>query len=270
LEFKGYTFFGKKFLTKSKRKKRRAGLEEETPETIVIIVSLPNKIEIFGDDLIKVLTNEIKSKFGDKLFEIIEAEILRDQMIKSPAVMKVIEKGNKYKEDLNKLIKDANDYYFSSIIRKSDTTSIKMQKAISYLSLKGIDVAHIASKDYKDSFSTIKLFDPSDEKAVDFNRMAPFLITKIDIMEDSQELEIILQNNSDKEMHELTVKISHVKEYFEKEVLNEFIQVWYPKEQLVFLSPIIPQIKEYLIFVLDENKKEKLLSKRIDLELLNK
>ncbi|MFX0058923.1 MAG: hypothetical protein ACFE8J_11550, partial [Candidatus Heimdallarchaeota archaeon] len=30
LEFKGYTFFGKKFLTRSKRKKRRAGLEEET------------------------------------------------------------------------------------------------------------------------------------------------------------------------------------------------------------------------------------------------
>ena len=44
LEYKKYIFFGKKFLTKSKRIKRRAGLEEETPETIVIIVSLPNDI----------------------------------------------------------------------------------------------------------------------------------------------------------------------------------------------------------------------------------
>ena len=41
LEYKGFTFFGKKFLTKSKRIKRRAGLKEETPETIVIIASLP-------------------------------------------------------------------------------------------------------------------------------------------------------------------------------------------------------------------------------------
>ena len=40
LEFKGYTFFGKKFLTQSKREKRRSGLKEETPETIVIIASL--------------------------------------------------------------------------------------------------------------------------------------------------------------------------------------------------------------------------------------
>ena len=47
LEFKGYTFFGKKFFAKSKRKKKRAGLDEETPETIIIIISLPNEVEIF-------------------------------------------------------------------------------------------------------------------------------------------------------------------------------------------------------------------------------
>ncbi|MFX1357094.1 MAG: hypothetical protein ACFFA8_07385 [Promethearchaeota archaeon] len=269
LEFKGYTFFGKKFLTKSKRKKRRAGLEEESPETIVIIVSLPNKIEIFGDDLIKTMTEEIKSKFGEKLFEIIEAEILKDQMIKSPEIKELIKKGNKIKGELNELIKKANDDYFSNIIKQSDTTSIKMQKAISFLSLKGIDVTHIASKDYKDSFSTIKLFDPSDKKALEFNKKKPFSIIKINKMEDSQELEIIVKNNTDEEIYELTVKISHVKEYFEKEVLFEFIEVWYPKEELVFLSPIIPQINEYLIFILDENKKEKILSKRIDLKLLH-
>ncbi|MBA7605491.1 hypothetical protein ES703_12624 [subsurface metagenome] len=59
LEYKGYAFFGKKFSAKSKRKKRRAGLEEETPETIVVVVSLPIELEIFGDDLIRKLTDEI-------------------------------------------------------------------------------------------------------------------------------------------------------------------------------------------------------------------
>ena len=46
LEYKGYTFFGRKFYTTSKRIKRRAGLEVETPETIVVIVALPNDLEM--------------------------------------------------------------------------------------------------------------------------------------------------------------------------------------------------------------------------------
>ena len=90
------------------------------------------------------------------------------------------------------------------------------------------------------------------------------------MIEDSQELEIIVKSNTDKELLELTVKITHVHEYFEKEVLNESIDLWFPREELVFFSPIIPQINEYLFFIYDENKKERLLSKRIDLELLKK
>lgn len=270
LEFKGYTFFGKRFLTKSMRKKRRAGLEVETPETIVIIVSLPNKIEIFGDELIKNLTDEIRENFGSKMYEIIQAEVLRDEVIKSPETKKIIEKGNKIKAELMDLIDKTSNHFFSSVIKQSDTTSIKMQKAISYLAIKGIDVAHIASKNYKDSFSTIKLFDPKAKTSTNFNAKNTFSISSINLMNDSQELEILVQNNTNKEMHDLTVKITHVKEYFEKEILDEFIDLWFPKEELLFISPTLPQIKEYLFFILDENKKERLFSKRINLELINK
>lgn len=270
LEFKGYTFFGKRFLTKSMRKKRRAGLEVETPETIVIIVSLPNKIEIFGDELIKTLTDEIRENFGSKMYEIIQAEVLRDEVIKSPETKKIIEKGNKIKAELMDLIDKTSNHFFSSVIKQSDTTSIRMQKAISYLAIKGIDVAHIASKNYKDSFSTIKIFDPKAKPSANFNAKNPFSISSINLMNDSQELEILVQNNTNKEMQDLTVKITHVKEYFEKEILDEFIDSWFPKEELLFISPTLPQIKEYLFFILDENKKERLFSKRINLELINK
>lgn len=270
LEFKGYTFFGKRFLAKSLRKKRRAGLEEETPETIVIIVSLPNKIEIFGDDLIKTLTDEIRNNFGSKMYEIIQAEILRDQVIKSPETKKIIEKGNKIKAELMDLIDKTSEHFFSNVIKQSDTTSIKMQKAISYLALKGIDVAHIAFKNYKDSFSTIKLFDPNVKPSMKLNTKNTFSINSINLMNDSQELEILVQNNTNKELTNLTIKITHVKEYFEKEVLNEFIDLWFPKEELLFISPTLPQINEYIFFILDENKKERLFSKRINLELINK
>ncbi|MFW9937808.1 MAG: hypothetical protein ACFFD5_09170 [Candidatus Thorarchaeota archaeon] len=269
LEFKGYTFFGKRFLAKSLRKKRRAGLEEETPETIVIIVSLPNKIEIFGDDLIKTLTDEIRENFGTRMYEIIQAEILGDQVIKSPETKKIIEKGNKIKAELMDLIEKTSEHFFSDVIKQSDTTSIKMQKAISYLALKGIDIAHIASKNYKDSFSTIKLFDPNAEPSMKLNAKNKFSIKSINLMNDSQELEILVQNNTNEELSELTIKITHVKEYFEKEVLNEFIDLWFPKEKLLFISPTLPQINEYIFFILDENKKERLFSKRINLELIN-
>jgi hypothetical protein len=270
LEFKGYTFFGKRFLSKSHRIKRRAGLKEDTPETIIIIVSIPNKIEIFGDDLIKTLTDEIKEKFEDKMSEFIQAEILKDQVIKSTETKKIIEKGNKIKADLMNLIDKTSNHFFSNVIKQADTTSIKMQKAISYLALKGIDVSHIASKDYKDSFSSIKLFDPTEKVTNKFTEKSPFSIVNINLMNDSQELEILVRNNTDTEIHELNVKITHVKEYFEKEILNEFIDLWFPKEELLFISPTLPQIKEYLFFIIDENKKERLLSKRIDLKLLKK
>ncbi|MFX1259823.1 MAG: hypothetical protein ACFFAN_18380, partial [Promethearchaeota archaeon] len=83
LEFKNYLFLGRKFLTTSKRKKRRAGFKEETPETIVIIICIPNDIAIFGDELIQIMTEKIRENFEDKLFKIIECEIAKEQIIKS-------------------------------------------------------------------------------------------------------------------------------------------------------------------------------------------
>ncbi len=161
LEFKGYTFFGKKFLTKSDREKRRAGLKVETPETIVIIVSLPKSIELFGDELIRLLTQEVRDKYEDKLFEIIDSEILKEEVIKSPKIKKRIEKGESIKKGLRKSIEKTTNTFFSDVIKNSDTTSIRMQNAIAYLAFKGIDISPIERKGYEGSFSSIQLIDPS-------------------------------------------------------------------------------------------------------------
>jgi len=270
LEFKGYTFFGKKFLTKSKREKRRAGLKEETPETIVIVVSLPNNIELFGDELIRLLTQEVRDKYEDKLFEIIDSEILKDEVIKSPKIKKRIEKGESIKKELRASIEKTTNTFFSDVIKNSDTTSIRMQKAIAYLAFKGIDVSHIDSKGYEGSFSSIQLFDPSKKGEVSFVDKRPFIILMINIIEDSQELEILVQNNSLQAIKGTIVRINHLKEYFEKEVMIESIDFWDAQEELVFISPIIPHIDQYILFIIDEVTNEKLLSKRIDLKLLKK
>jgi hypothetical protein len=270
LEFNGYTFFGKKFLTHSKREKRRAGLEEETPETIVVILSLPEKIELFGVELIRLLTQGVQDKYGDKLFEIIDSEILKEEVIKSPKIKKRIEKGESIKKKLNNEIEITTNKFFSDVIKNSDSTSIRMQKAIAYLAFKGIDVSHIESKDYNGSFSNIQLFDPNKKGEVSFVEKKPFVILKINIIEDNQELEILVQNNSLHEINGTVIRINHIKEYFEKEVMIETIDFWDAQEELVFISPIIQYVDEYIFFIIDEVTNEKLLSKRIDLKLLKK
>jgi len=266
LEFKGYTFFGKKFLTKSMRKKRRAGLEEETPETIVVIVSVSNDISIFGDGLIHLMTDKIKEKFDDKLFKIIACENAKDEVIKTPKIKKIIEEGMKIKEDLNNLIHNITDNYFSNAIKQIDTHSLKQQKALSYLALKGIDVSSISGTHKTDTFSNIKLFDPSTETANKLALKTPFIFTSVSLIEDSQELEITVQNNTGEEIKDVIINITHVKEFFEKEIMEQEIDLWFPEEELLFISPIIPNINEYLFFITKKENKEKILSKKIDLK----
>ncbi|MGV9199246.1 MAG: hypothetical protein ACOC4M_10540 [Promethearchaeia archaeon] len=270
VEYKGFTFFGKKFYAESQREKRRAGLDEETPETIVLIVSLPNDIDIFGDELIKRLTKVIQDNFGSQLVDIIECEIAKEEVIKTPKVKKCIQKGKEIKKELKKAVKKTINEFFSKTLRKkADTDSIKKQKAISFLSLKGIEINHISKDEGAPSFSDISLFgqDKEEKKGKDLFKR-PLKITDVNIFEDSQEIEIMVQNTTDNELHDVKVKITHVKEFFEKEIMNQIIDLWFPQEELLFISPIIPHINEYLFFIVEEENKQQLLSKKIDLELL--
>ena len=268
LEFKSYTFFGKKFLTKSKRKKRRAGLQEETPEIIVVIASVSNDIAIFGDELIHLITDEIKEKFDDKLFKIIECEIAKDEIIKTPEIKKIIEEGMKIKKNLNNMIHKITDNYFPNAIKQKDTDLMNQQKALSYLALKGIDVSSIGDIKKSDFFLNIKLFDHSTKAANELTLKEPFIITNVSLIEDSQELEITVQNNTGKEIKDVIINITHLKEFFEKEIMEQDIDLWFPEEELLFISPIIPNINEYLFFITKKENKVKILSKKIDLKSL--
>lgn len=274
LEYKGYTFFGKKFLTKSGRLKRRAGLKEETPETIVIIVSLSVEIEIFGDDLIRKLSDEIRKNFGDQLFEIIESEIAAENIIKTQKIQDRIDEGKKMKVFLRELIDKTIKYYFSKIIKKkSDSPSIKTQKAISYFSIKGFEFSPLSNLKGQDSFSEIELFDPAKQSNNAFNSKPTLSVNSINFIENSQEIEIMIQNNRKEELRNISIVISHVKDFFEKEIMNQLVDDWCPEEELLFVSPVIPHIDEYLISIKSRDVKsdgEKILTQRIDLKLINK
>ncbi len=270
LEYKGWTFFGKKFLTQSKRIKRRAGLDEETPEVIVIIYAMPNDIAIFGEKIIKQIHDIVQGKYDDKLFKIISGEIAKDEIIKTPKVKKAVEEGTKIKEALKKDVLGIIEESFANTInKKSDLETLKKQKAISYLALRGIDVGSIGEDDDGTGFSNISLFDPNQSEEPTLEVKKPFTISDINVIEDSQEIEILVSNNTSKEI-EVSVKITHVKEFFEKEIMNQAVDLWYPDEELLFISPIIPHINEYLFFIIEEDNKNRLLSSKIDIDMLNK
>jgi len=274
LEYKGYTFFGKKFHTKSKRPKRRAGLEEETPETIIIIVSLPVEIDIFGDELIKELTEELRYKFEDQLSEVIESEIASDTVIKTPKIQERISKGTKTRVFMRELIdKTIKDYFSKAIEKRSETPSLKAQKAISYFSLKGFEFSPLSSLKGERGFLDVELFDPTKQVSEELVAQPPLSITNLNLIENSQEIEITVQNNTDEELKNITIIITHVKEFFEKEVMSQEVDFWFSQEELLFISPIVPHIDEYLFCIKrgdGSGNGQKILTQRIDLKLINK
>ena len=271
LEFKGHTFFGKKILTKSKRTKRRAGLDPDTPETIVIIISLPNDLDILGDELIRTFTSEFRDTFENDLYKLIEYENAKDDVIKTPTIKESIELGKSVKNTMREFVDKFTKQYFSRILKKkSDTNSMKKQKAISYLSLKGIEFFPPSSDKNNDGFSKIKLFDSKKIDSIPLSAKTPISIVNINFIEDSKELEILVRNNTDQELNNIIISITHVKEFFEKEIMNQKIHLWFPNEELLFISPIIPHINEYLFFIIKDNGNEKLVSTRIDINTINK
>ncbi|MFW9827365.1 MAG: hypothetical protein ACFFEY_07240 [Candidatus Thorarchaeota archaeon] len=275
LEYKGYTFFGKKFTIKSDRPKRRAGLEEETPETIVIIVSLPSELDIFGDELIKELIEKLRIKFENKLSEVIEGEIASETVIITPKIQELITKGTKIKVFIRELIDITIKEYFSRVIKqRSESPSLKTQKAISYFSLKGFDFSPLSNLRGQTDFINVNLFDQTKKGSDDITpKVTNLSIVSINLIEISEEIEVIVQNTTDNELNDILVTITHVKEFFEKEVMNQNVDVWYPKEELLFVSPIVPHIDEYSISINQRDEDGnylKLLTQRIDLNLINK
>jgi len=267
LEYKGYNFMAKKFLARSQREKKRAGLKDETPETIILILSMPNDLAIFGDELIQQLYNAIRENFDEKFSELIKGIIAKEEIIKTPAIMEKIKKSDTIKNELRKTIGQVGNNFFSRVIKQADASTIKKQKAISYLYLRGVDFSHINMENNTEPFSSIQLFDRKKKRTEELKIEKPFSITNIEIDEGSKELVILVRNNTTEEKKNITVKITHIKDFFEKELMTQEIDEWYPEEELLFISPIIPHINEYLFFILS-SKGERILSKKIDLELL--
>lgn len=79
-----------------------------------IILVLTKEYNIYGSDLLDVITNTIKKNFGDSLNQVIESEILKENSIKSPRIVEIIKKGESTKANIKKHLKRIWENYFES------------------------------------------------------------------------------------------------------------------------------------------------------------
>jgi len=268
LEYNGNMYFAKKFSVNSKRKKRRAGLNDNTPETIILIISISTDIDIFGSILLNRVTDTIITNFKNTLYQIIESEIAKYEIIKTSSIKEIIKKGDFLKDKLKKLIRITCKEYFESILEKTDATSIKLQKALSYFILKGIDMTKIFKSVKEKPFSKVRLFEPFKDNNKALQLKTILKILSVEINQDTQEIEIIVKNIIKKPLIRLRVKIAYIQEFFEKEVLNEKVEIWFSEEEILLISPIIPGINDYLLYIIEENNKKIIFSKKIELNKL--
>jgi hypothetical protein len=262
LGYKDKIFFARKFITISKRKKHEKGPEYDNFDTIVIILALPNQLNLFGGDLLINLTKNIISNFEGKLFKIFQAEIAKDQIIKSPRIKEMIKHGDTIQQELKNLINITCNDYFNSTLKKIDTKSIKRQKAIAFFALKGIDAAQLGIKDNR--FLSSDSSKISNEETITYK--SPLSISSVNIAENDREVKILIENKTKENLNNISLKISHLKDFFEIEIMNQSIDQWFPYEQLIFSFPIISKINKYLLIISQNN--ELWLSKKIDLKFL--
>ena len=196
------------------------------------------------------------------------SEIATLEVIKTQKIKELIEKGSKIKKRMKKLIANTCSQYFQSVIKQTDTTSLKLQKTISYLSLKGIPLSYIISESRDVGFSNIKLFDTQEIEKYAVKIEKNFKIINISVDPKTKELEIIVKNQCEKDLIDITVKINYVLEFFEKELISEQIEFWAMEEEISFIIPTFPNITEYFLNMFKTFSGEKIYLKKIDLKLI--
>jgi hypothetical protein len=269
LEYQGKMYFAKKFMVPSSRKKRRSGSENELFETIVLILSLPIDMDIFGGALLKKISERLIKYFNSKISLLIDAELAKMNVIKTLKSKESIKRGEAIRNRAKVLIKNTCCHYFQSVIKKTDATTFKLQKAISYLSLKGVPINYIVSENEDFDFSNIKIFESKAcvDELYQFQNNFSIVRTNLDLR--TQELEILLKNQTKTVYNQIEIKVMAIQNFFETEILHETIDEWLSEEELIIVLPEITISNEYLLSITNGHSKHTLFKQKINISINN-
>jgi uncharacterized protein (DUF2147 family) len=270
LEYSGKIYFAEKFRLKSKIKNSHLGNSEDQcyPEDLVFFVVLPIEFREFGHDLLKKLINGILTNFEFSLYYLIESETAKKLKSIPTEAKQKLDKNKKLKNEIKKFIKKVCVEFASNIIEQKNANLLNQKKALSYFSLKDVDISYILSYQEDGTPSIIKIFKKDNEAETIEPIQNPIEILNLNIDANGKELEILIKNQSKIMLNEVVVKLIHVEEFFEKEIMKEHIELWLPEEEILIISPIVPKMNEYLFLSIENENKERIFVKKIDFNMI--
>ncbi|MEX2681279.1 MAG: hypothetical protein Q6373_006740 [Candidatus Sigynarchaeota archaeon] len=253
LEFGGRNYLAKKFLAPSHREKKRSGMDEKTPETIVLILSIPISLNPFGGDLLSKLYQAITARHMDEFSTAIEKAICDAKIIKSPHDKDVSAAGQKILDSMTRTIRTVLQE-FAKQLELNVSTEDDKRKALAYLLYQDIKGKPAASKGENGFFEAIER-----PPIVDIGSAARSKITMTEALlkNDENKIHITLVNSSSDEIYNCVVSIAYMEEFFEKYFYDVTIDCWFAGEELNFQFERVGGKKmkeEYLVTVKQDGK----------------
>ncbi len=240
LEFGDRIYLAMKFTGESFRAKNRSGMDETTPETYVLILSLPKDYSFLGSDLLVSLYSKLKS-LSDRLYILIQKEAALYKVVKSPKDRTIIEEGKIIEKDLHKICKNLLPDITPDAINSLASATTKKNEKLAYLLFHDISKSSTPSAPREFEISTIA---ETGDKTEYFKRIAIF--TKLELIENRKKIKIAVKNVSLKDLYNITIEISQVQEFFETSHWETSVDTWFAGEELVFAYPIGDLTNHYI------------------------
>ena len=263
LEYSGRNYLATKFRAKSFREKSRSGLKTETPETFVLITSVPITLTPFGTSMLSTIFQQIQ-EIKDDLYILIEKELASVKPLKSQQDKENIKKGAGIEAKLLQICEESIPDITTDVLETLINVDNVDQQNLAYLLLDDLHDLHFiepATREFDVTQSEAKIEEPTARESEVFKRKIE--LKNISLMDDDRKLKITIKNISDRDLSNITIRITHIQEFFETASWHTTIDTWYSDEELIFQYPRIfgENNDEYMLRI--EDQTGKLLVKKI-------
>ncbi len=252
LEFGGRNYIAKKFNAPSHRPKKRSGMDDNTPETIILFLSLPINLNPFGGEIINKLYMALTSTFMNDFSLAIEKTICDAKIIKNPRDKEICVAGQSILEKMSTTIRVTLADYAKQLEVKAAPDDGK-QKALSYLlyqDMKARPTPVPASNTF---------FEPASQPAiVDLGAVLHAKVKLVDASFNKEQctVNISLVNVSNSDIDGCVVNIAYIEDFFERYFYDVNIDYWFEGEELNFQFDCVGKkiLAEYLVNVKQSGK----------------
>nr|MDO8113854.1 hypothetical protein [Candidatus Sigynarchaeota archaeon] len=250
LEFGGRNYLAKKFLAPSHRPKKRSGMDENTPETVVLMLSIPINLNPLGGELLNKLYQELTTKHLDEFSKAIEKSICDAKIIKSPKDKEISIAGDKIIEKMTATIHFVLHEYAKHLEVNVSSEEDK-RKALAYLLYQDIKKKSPVKVSKDVFFETA-----SSAPIVDIGAVIRSKIRLADasVNKNDNQINVTLINAASGDICNCVVSIAYIEDFFEKYFYDVNVDCWFQGEELNFqFERIAAKPKEeYLVSVKEE------------------